>query len=104
MASIQTRQKNGRPSYTVKVRLKGYPSVFATFERLTDARRWASKTETEMREGRYFQKSKTNDHTFSQVLERFYQDIVPNKPNLSKQLNNNSNGGTVKLEIFQYEN
>tara|TARA_B100000003_G_C10909974_1_gene362806 strand:- start:255 stop:1313 length:1059 start_codon:yes stop_codon:yes gene_type:complete len=85
MASIQTRQKNGRPSYTVKVRLKGYPSVFATFERLTDARRWASKTETEMREGRYFQKSKTTDHTFSQVLERFYQDIVPNKPNLSKQ-------------------
>ena len=38
-----------------------------------------------MREGRYFQKSKTTDHTFSQVLERFYQDIVPNKPNLSKQ-------------------
>ena len=101
MASIQTRQKNGRPSYTVKVRLKGYPSVFATFERLTDARRWASKTETEMREGRYFQKSKTTDHTFSQVLERFYQDIVPNKQIYLNNINNNSNGGTVKLEIFQ---
>ena len=38
-----------------------------------------------MREGRYFQKTKTCDHTFSQVLERFYQDIVPNKPGLSNQ-------------------
>jgi hypothetical protein len=37
-----------RPN-TAKIRLKGHKPVFKTFDRLTDARDWAAKTETEIK-------------------------------------------------------
>ena len=46
MASFQKREKNGKPSYTAKIRIKGHKPVFNTFDRLTDARDCAAKTET----------------------------------------------------------
>jgi len=42
-------------TYRVKVRIKGHPAQAATFERLTDARRWAQSTEAAIRERRYFE-------------------------------------------------
>jgi len=42
MASIEKRTtSDGNTSYRVKVRLKGYPVQTGTFERLTDAKKWA---------------------------------------------------------------
>jgi hypothetical protein len=53
MATIETRQTpDGKTSYRVKIRIRGFPSQSATFERKTDARQWAQQTETAMREGR----------------------------------------------------
>lgn len=50
MATIRPRKgKHGRTTYLVQIRLSGRPSVSKTFERRTDAREWASKTEREMR-------------------------------------------------------
>ena len=55
MAAIESRiSGDGKKSYRVKVRLKGYPVQSATFERLTDARKWAQQTESAIREGRHF--------------------------------------------------
>ena len=34
MASFQKREKNGKPSYTAKIRIKGHKPVFNTFDRL----------------------------------------------------------------------
>ena len=46
MANFETRlADDGTKSYRVKVRLKGHPITTSTFERLTDARRWAQSTE-----------------------------------------------------------
>ena len=46
MANIRTRtDKDGKTYYTVQVRLKGYPPQTASFDRLTDARKWAASTE-----------------------------------------------------------
>jgi hypothetical protein len=53
MATIETRTTpDGKTSYRVKIRIRGFPSQSATFERKTDARQWAQQTETAMREGR----------------------------------------------------
>lgn len=42
MATIETRQTpDGKTSYRVKIRIRGFPSQSATFERKTDARQWA---------------------------------------------------------------
>lgn len=55
MATIQKRKnEDGTTGYRVMIRLKGHPQASATFARLTDAREWASKTENEMKAGRYF--------------------------------------------------
>ena len=66
MATINKR-KNG--SYQAKVRLRGFPEESATFERRTDAKEWAEKTEREMKEGRYFGMSKR--HTYEELADDY---------------------------------
>lgn len=59
MATVQKRKNDdGTTSYRVMVRLKGHPTASATFNRLTDAREWGSKTEGDMKAGRYFSAAK----------------------------------------------
>jgi len=48
------RGTDGRTSYRAKVRLKGHPAETATFERKTNAKRWAQQAEAAIREGRHF--------------------------------------------------
>ena len=80
MASIEERRTNdGKTRYRVLVRLKGYPSQSATFERLTDARKWASKTETDIREGRYFKYSEAKRHTVGEMIDRYLREVLPGK-------------------------
>jgi hypothetical protein len=58
MANIEKRvNQDNTVSYRVKIRLKGFPMQTATFERKTDAQKWAAATETAIREGRYFKTS-----------------------------------------------
>ena len=50
MATIQKRKcVNGKETYTVTIRLKGVNSQTATFDRLTDAKRWSASTESSIR-------------------------------------------------------
>ncbi len=53
MPTIRKRSgRDGRTTYSVQIRLAGKPSVAKTFGRLTDARAWAAKTESQMRRNR----------------------------------------------------
>ena len=80
MASIKKRSTtDGRISYQVRVRLKGQPTCTATFERLTDARRWAQKTEADIREGRHFSKRESERHTLGDLIDRYTARVVPTK-------------------------
>ena len=79
MASIQERKKNGKPSYTAKIRLKGYQPVFQTFTRKTDAVRWASQTEAAIIEGRFFKTVESQKHTLSDLIQRYIRDVLPRK-------------------------
>lgn len=50
MSSIEKRTApSGKVSYRAKVRVKGYPPQDATFDRKTDATRWAQRTEADLR-------------------------------------------------------
>lgn len=69
MASIEKRVTDSGTSYRVKVRLKGFPPESATFERLTDAKDWATKTEADMKAGRHFGASKR--HTFAELADEY---------------------------------
>ena len=64
MATIEKRTTlDGKISYRVKIRMKGEKPVTATFDKLTDAKTWEKQTETEIKQGRYFQKAEGRKHT-----------------------------------------
>lgn len=81
MANIEKRTtKDGQTTYRVKIRLKGYPVQSATFERLTDARKWVQQTETAIREGRHFKTAEAKKHTLGEAIDRYLQYVMPTKP------------------------
>ena len=65
MATIEKRARNGKTVFRVKVRLKGHKAADATFDRVTDAKRWAAETETAIRAGRWFQQVEAKRNTLS---------------------------------------
>lgn len=70
MAYVQKRSNgDGSTSYRVLIRLKGYPSESATFARLTDARDWAKRTESDMKAGRHFGEGKR--HTLGELITEY---------------------------------
>lgn len=81
MANIEKRtSSDNETSYRVKVRIKGYPVQSATFERLTDAKKWASATESAIREGRHFKTTEAKRHTLGEMVDRYLRDVMPTKP------------------------
>ena len=80
MANFEQRKtKEGKTVIRVRVRLKGFPVETATFDRLTDARRWASKIETDIREGRHFKTTEAKRHTLAELVDRYLKDTLPKK-------------------------
>jgi len=80
MANIQTRKNaDGKASFRVQIRLKGRPTETATFERLTDARKWAASTESAIRENRYFKTAESTRHTLRDAIDRYMRDVLPKK-------------------------
>lgn len=78
MASIRERKnKDGSIHYQVQIRLKGHPPEVGCFERLTDAKRWAQKTEVEIREGRYFKTSESKKRTLGDLIDKYMQVKLP---------------------------
>lgn len=78
MATVQKRKNDdGTTSYRVMIRLKGHPPASATFTRRTDAREWASRTERDMKEGRYYSaaKLKTLDDLFDKYESAAAADL-----------------------------
>ena len=70
---------DGVTTYRVRVRLKGYPLQTATFNRKTDAKKWAQDTESAIREGRHFKTAEAKKHTFSELVDRYIKDVLPKK-------------------------
>lgn len=75
MATIQKRQGDDAVSYRAQVRLRGHPPVTATFERLTDARKWSQQTEAAIREGRYFPTHQAKRRTLADLVDRRLETV-----------------------------
>lgn len=81
MANIQKRKsKKGTVTYRALVRLKGHAPESATFKRLTDAKKWISSTESAIREGRYFKSNEARRRTLSDLVDRYVEKVLPQKP------------------------
>ena len=74
MAWIQKRiKKNGKITYTALIRIKGYPPMSATFERLTDARTWANGNESNMKKGKHIKDVEAKKHTLADLIDRYIE-------------------------------
>ena len=92
MAYIEERtDSKGKKRYRVQIKLKGFPAQNATFERKTDARKWAQQTEAAMQEGRHFKTLESKKHTVGDMIDRYKKSVLPTKgshqPNQKIQLN-----------------
>jgi integrase len=80
LAYIEKREtKDGTISYRVQVRMKGYPTQTATFNRITDAKKWAAQTEVAIREGRHFKTVEAKKHTVADLIDRYIKYVIPTK-------------------------
>lgn len=81
MASIRERKTGqGEVRYQALVRLKGFPPQTATFNRITDAKRWVLQTESAIREGRHFKTTEAKKRTLTELIDRYIRDVLPSKP------------------------
>ncbi len=72
MATIQERTTStGETRYRALVRVKGSPTHTATFRRKTDAKRWAQKTEADIRRGKFFASGEARRHTFAELVDDY---------------------------------
>ena len=77
MASInKSTDSKGKTRYRVRVRLKGCPIQTATFERLTDAKKWVQDTESAIREGRHFKTAEAKRHTLGELVDRYIENVL----------------------------
>ena len=81
MPTIEERQTpDGKVSYRVKIRLKGAPPESATFNRKTDARRWAEQVQSAIREGRHFKSAESKRRSVGELIDRYIAEVLPQKP------------------------
>lgn len=81
MANITKRTwKNGKTTYRVLIRVKGHEPLTESFDRLTDAKKWAMLTETAVRTGRHLKEDETKRHTIAELVDRYIEEVLPRKP------------------------
>ena len=80
MAYIEQRKaKDGKTRYRVQIKMKGCPGQSATFERKTDAKKWAQDTESAIRDGRHFKTTEAKRHTVDEMIDRYIATVLPSK-------------------------
>ncbi|HEY8034702.1 MAG TPA: site-specific integrase [Methylobacter sp.] len=83
MANITERTlKDGSKRYTVIIRIKGCESRTETFRRLTDAKKWIAKTESEIRDGKQLIPRAALKKTLGDAIDRYINEVLPEKPAL----------------------
>lgn len=80
MAWIQKRtDKKGKIKYTALIRIKGYPAMSATFDRMTDAKLWVADNETKMKKGKHIKDAEAKKHTLAELIDRYIEFELPKR-------------------------
>lgn len=77
MATITKREGKRGVTYEVQIRLSKKKSTYQSFKKLTDAKRWAEKTEAEVRANRYGLIAESQKRTFKDAVERYRKTVLP---------------------------
>ncbi len=80
MHDIQKRKKrNGTYSYTARIRVKGYPTITATFEKKHEAQVFIQENESKMKLGKHIQTPEAKNHTLDDLIERYEKNELPKR-------------------------
>jgi integrase len=80
MAHVWKRTlEDGSTRYTVRIRLKGHPALTETFERKTDAKRWAERMQSEIRKGQRIPTNEARKRTLAELVEAYLADETTRK-------------------------
>lgn len=80
MATIEPRTlKDGSKRYRVRVRLTGEEARTKTFKRLTDAKAWAAKVESDMGHGAYVPKTADRRRTLRELIKKYREEYLPTR-------------------------
>lgn len=86
MATIRKRtRQDGKASYQAIIRLQGHPPASASFPNKTSAKKWAQRTELEIRENRYSRHSEASKHVMSELIDRYIKQVLPQKRDSKNQ-------------------
>lgn len=77
MATIRRKEGKFGVTYDVQIRIRPYPPANQSFKKLTDAKRWAEKTEMEMRQGKYGTISESRKKTLTDAIVRYRKYVLP---------------------------
>jgi len=77
MATIEKRQSGDGIRYRVRVRLKGEEERTDTFKRLTDAKAWAAKIESDLGHGAYVPTTADRRRTLADLIDKYSKEHLP---------------------------
>lgn len=63
--------------WQAKVRIKGYPAQSKVFTFKSDAERWAKDTEVAIQRGLFFDRTKAETTTLSELVSRYRDEVLP---------------------------
>jgi len=79
MATVKARKRKKGTVYCAEVRLKGQPRLSQTFDRKSEAVRWAEETEIAIRNGSYVANELPNAMRFEDVVARYLAEVSAQK-------------------------
>lgn len=83
MATYRKRKRSdGTTSIVAIIRRHGHKPISQTFDRKTDAKAWAQKTEDQIKNSQYLDEARKR--TLSDLVDRYIQDVLPHKKDGAK--------------------
>lgn len=93
MATIERRVANdGTTRYRAKVRIRGEAARTRTFKRLTDAKMWAGKVESDLGHGTYVPTTADRRRTLAELIDKFVAEYLPVKAH-------NKSGDKIRMQL-----
>lgn len=72
MGTIQKRiKKNGKATFKAVIRIQGYPTLTATFDKKTSAQLWIQEHEPDMKKGKHLKNYEPAKYTLSDLIQRY---------------------------------
>ena len=80
MAYIQKRpRKNGKATFTATVRMSGFPTKCATFDKYGDAKEWAAMHESHLKKEKHGSVVAARNATVGEMIQRYMDNVLQSK-------------------------